>query len=123
MEKKENFKTYDDYDNQISKYTDNDFIDMIVEKYNTEIKFGIKIIDEFYLMSKYCHGLNSLFIRTETEMQFKQDEKDLVNSFVEKVRRKNYSKIKNLWKKLTNDLTYKYMDKINTLKDYDFFRL
>ena len=68
---------------------------IIWKKIKYMIMILIKIIDEFYLMSpKYCHGLNSLFIRTETEMQFKQDEKqDLVNSFVEKVRRKYWKEL------------------------------
>lgn len=103
-----------------------DFIRQIVDRYNLEVKLGIKLIKEYKSIKPYLlRDIN----QTQVPMLklvlnvYGNNETVKVNEFVESVRDKYWRALfsnKKFTGKLTNSLREDYYNKVNEFKKYDF---
>jgi hypothetical protein len=122
LRKEEVHKVKEDKSSQI---TSADFLKQIVERYNFEVKAGLKLINEYYAMMPFIMTSNKggsssiIDLSIEGETSYTSTE----NAFIEKVRYKYWETLfqSNVFVNLfTSDLQKQYMEKIKELQGYDF---
>lgn len=107
-----------------------DFIKGIIERYNFEVKAGLKLIEEYNKLKPFMlKTLNESEYNNNSVLKLELESKDndgncnLENSYIKQIRMK-------YWKALftsdqfmglfTSNLRQKYYSRVNELKDYDF---
>ena len=128
LKKQEQYKEQSTY-NSNGQIVDADFINGIIQKYNFEIKAGLKLIAEYemlkpFMLNSFKNEYNKSPVLS-LELSYKDEDGNcsIENSYIKQIRMK-------YWKALftsdqfmglfTSNLKEKYMSKINELKDYDF---
>lgn len=126
---------YDTADTTLTRFTEeNDFVELIVEQYETEVKAGIEFIREYERMKPYIlrhipvegeelYG-NEPIIQLRIGSKYANDNPDpTANNYLREVRYKYWYALLHNPKfvgKLTSNLQTELQNRINELKDYDF---
>lgn len=110
--------------NQYTQVVHNDFIEQIIEKYNFEVNAGIRLIEEYNLISPI---LKNSFVTGASEilqLKLNKDKKyDLINDFIESVREKYWNALFNnphFAQAFTSNLLKEFHGKLSELAGYDF---
>lgn len=104
-----------------------DFIQGIVDRYNFEIKAGLKLIAEYqaltpYIMNSLQEGRYASPI-LKLELYSKDNSNTIEDSYIKQIRAKYWEVLfasKEFIGMFTSDLREKYYDKISELREYDF---
>lgn len=117
-------KEHKTQENQYTQIVHNDSIEQIIEKYNFEVNAGIKLIEEYNLISPI---LKNSFVPGASDilqLQLNKDRKhDLVNDFIEAVREKYWNALFNsphFAQAFTSNLLKEFHSKLSELAGYDF---
>ncbi len=114
------------YENQV---TSNDFVTAIIERYNFEVKAGIKLLEEYFsmmplIMNSFNKGGHKTPIIELKITEFKADNLDVaINDYIKKVRYKYWEQLfqsKEFMNLLTNDLQRELHSRVQELVNYDF---
>jgi len=122
LQKQEQFREEVHYNNEI---VNADFLKGIVQKYNFEVKAGLRLIAEYnamkpYILSSFKDDNNTILNLTVTD---KDQNSSKENAYIKQVRTKYWEALftnENFMGLFTSNLREKYQSKINELKDYDF---
>lgn len=111
--------------NELTKFaSENDFVESIVEQFNTEVAMGIKLIEEFEKMRPYIKQSLKKDYNYGEILSLKIDNSNAtVNNFLQAVRKKYWEALFTNDKfvgKLTSNLKQDLYNQIEKLKDYDF---
>lgn len=107
----------------------NDFVKQIVDRYNLELKAGIKLLEEYKAMKPFILKSIEGEYRTEEPMlkivlnHYDANNEITINDFVVAIRQKYWRalfKNKEFIGKLTNNLQNEFYNKVTELKNYDF---
>ncbi|AKO91937.1 DNA methyltransferase [Priestia filamentosa] len=108
------------------KLINSDFIKGIVERYNYEVKAGLKLINEYNslkpLMLKSFEENDTPVLKLELERE-DNEESSLENAYIKQIRSKYWQALfsnEQFMGLFTSNLKQKYMQYVNELKDYDF---
>ena len=121
--KQEQFREEVHYNNEI---VNADFLKGIVQKYNFEVKTGLRLIAEYNAMKPFIissfkdDSSNTILNLTVTD---KDQNSSKENAYVKNVRMKYWLALftnESFMGLFTSNLREKYQSKINELKDYDF---
>ena len=121
--KQEQFREEVHYNNEI---VNADFLKGIVQKYNFEVKTGLRLIAEFNAMKPYIlssfkdDSSNTILNLTVTD---KDQNSSIENAYIKNVRSKYWLALftnEDFMGLFTSNLREKYQSKISELKDYDF---
>jgi len=121
--KQEQFREEVHYNNEI---VNADFLKGIVQKYNFEVKTGLRLIAEFNAMKPYIlssfkdDSSNTILNLTVTD---KDQNSSIENAYIKNVRSKYWLALftnEDFMGLFTSNLREKYQSKINELKNYDF---
>lgn len=120
-----------EYKTNHTQVAENDFLKSIVEQYNTEVKAGVKLIEEYYAMAPYIMHSFGKDKQTGETIQTGGCVLSLcigrnnacTNEYVKEIRGKYWKALFSNPKfigQLTDNLQREYYNKISELKDYDF---
>lgn len=117
-------REYKTQENQYTQVVHNDFIEQIIEKYNFEVNAGIKLIEEYNLISPILKNSFAPGASDILQLQLNKDRKhDLVNDFIEAVREKYWNALfnnPNFAEAFTSNLLKEFHGKLSELAGYDF---
>lgn len=127
LKREEQHKEQATYNN--NNIVDADFIKGIIERYNFEVKAGLKLIAEYEALKPFMLGsfkdehYNKPVLKLELENKDQDGNSTIENSYIKQIRMK-------YWKALftsdqfmglfTSNLREKYYNKVQELRDYDF---
>ena len=123
LTKQEQFREEVHYNNEI---VNADFLKGIVQKYNFEVKTGLKLIAEFNAMKPYIlssfkdDSSNTILNLTVND---KDQNSSIENAYIKNVRSKYWLALftnEDFMGLFTSNLREKYQSKISELKNYDF---
>lgn len=108
---------------------EDDFLKQIVDRYNMELKAGIKLINEHNAIKpfilKYIEGdydREAAMLKL-TLNEYNESKEVTINDFVKSIRRKYWKALfsnKKFISKLTNNLQNDYYNRVSELQEYDF---
>lgn len=111
-------------ENQYTQVVRNDFIEQIIERYNFEINAGIKLIEEYNLISPLLKNSFEAGASNILQLQLNKDRKyNLINDFIESIREKYWKALfnnPNFSKAFTSNLLIEFHSKLSELAEYDF---
>ncbi len=126
LKREEQYKTQ--YTTNNTNIINADFIKGIVERYNFEVKAGLKLIEEYealkpYMLNSFKDDYNKNPV-LELKLHYADDSNcNLANSYIKQIRQKYWSALftsNEFMGLFTTNLRQKYYNKVSELKDYDF---
>ena len=102
------------------KITSIDFLQNLIEKYNFEVEYGVKILQDIEFFNTFVKESENQLRVSNSYNSYQNLE---INEFVEKIRYK-YWKIlfdnENLYKLFTSELRQKFYNNLNKMKKFEF---
>jgi len=130
LKSEQDFKREEAEKSEVFSIVENDFIKVIIDQYNLEIKLGIKLIEEYIGMEPYIMstlGNTSIYNKPILKLDFPDTgnytENLNVNEFIRRVRSKYWSALfgnSKFTELLTTNLRSEYQSQIGELCEYDF---
>jgi len=127
LRQEENIEEYQE--KEYKELIEDDFLKQIVDRYNMELKAGIKLINEHNAIKpfilKYIEGdydREAPMLKL-TLNEYNESREVTINDFVKSIRRKYWKALfsnKKFISKLTNNLQNDYYNRVDELKEYDF---
>ena len=123
LQQEEIFREEVNYSNEVVSA---DFLKSIVQKYNFEVKAGLRLITEYNAMKPFIissfkdDSSNTILNLTVTD---KDQNSSIENAYIKNVRMKYWKALftnEEFMGLFTSNLREKYMSKISELRDYDF---
>jgi len=127
LKRQEQYKEQSTY-NSNGQIVDADFINGIIQKYNFEIKAGLKLIAEYealkpLMLNSFKGDSNNPILSLELTYEDKDGNCSKENSYIKQIRMKYWKALftsEQFMGLFTSNLKEKYISKINELRDYDF---
>lgn len=102
------------------KITSIDFLQNLIEKYNFEVEYGVKILQDIEFFNTFVKESENQLRVSNSYNSYQNLE---INEFVEKIRYKYWKMLfdnENLYKLFTSELRQKFYDNLNNMRKFEF---